>query len=120
MKAILVLAWVLANAAVGCATIGWTDDVANRYYIDQHFQPKAVDQVEVLSVAPQRPYEVIADFQSRGDTPVSLRKKAADIGADAIIVRELGGEVSNGAEWASDANPHLNYTRIVGTAIRFK
>ena len=97
----------------GCAT-----DVANRYYSNQKFPPKRFEDVVILSSAPSRPYEVIADFQSRGDSPESLRKKAAAIGADAVIVANLGGLVPLGNQWADE--PTYLGARIVGTAIRYK
>ena len=34
---------------------------------------------------------VIADFQSRGENAKAMQKKAAKIGADAVIVVYLGG-----------------------------
>jgi hypothetical protein len=100
----------------GCAT-----DVANRYYAAEKYPAKRRDEVALLYSAPTRPYEVIADFQSRGDTPESLQDRAAKIGADAIIVSKLGGSVPVGNEWASDGSYHDAFAdRIVGTAIRYK
>ena len=43
---------------------------------------------------------MIADFQSRGESPEAVRKKAADIGADAVIISILGGYYSRSEEWA--------------------
>lgn len=102
-------------AAAGCAT-----DVANRYYASTSYPPKDPKQVAILRTAPSRPYEVIADFQSRGESPKSVAKKAAKIGADAVIIATLGGYYELGTQWASQDNQSHTYTRIVGTAIRYK
>jgi hypothetical protein len=109
------LAALLACLLPSCAT-----DVANRYYGAAKFPPKAVDEVEMLDHAPGRPYEVIADFQSRGESPQDLRKKAAAIGADAVIVATLGGYYGENEEWAQQKNANATYTRIVGTAIKYR
>ncbi len=106
---------VLAIALAGCAT-----DVANRYYSDVHYPPRPVDQVAILTNAPASSYEVIADFQSRGDTAQTLRKKAALIGADAIIVTYLGGLYNSADQWAGHDSQSGTYSRIVGTAIKYK
>mgnify|MGYP006173090541 CR=1 FL=1 len=47
-------------------------------------------------------------------------KKAAKIGADAVIIATLGGYYEIGTQWASQDNQASSYTRIVGTAIRYK
>mgnify|MGYP003660764648 CR=1 FL=1 len=83
-------------------------DVANRYYMDEVY-PK-----------PDRPFVVIADFQSRGESAGDLRRKAAEIGADAVIVVEVGGSYSRGEEWAhTDKYKDRDHSHILGTAIRF-
>jgi hypothetical protein len=99
----------------GCAT-----DVANRYYAPVKYAAKDPKEVAILRAAPNRPYEVIADFQSRGESPKSVAKKAAKIGADAVIIATLGGYYEIGTQWASQDNQANTYTRIVGTAIRYK
>lgn len=71
----------------------------------------------MLSANPTRPFEVIADFQSRGGRPESVRDKAAKIGADAVIIATLGGAYSLGEEWAGRDSQKNTYSRIVGTAI---
>ena len=109
------LAFTVCLLSVGCAT-----DVANRYYASTNYPPKNPKDVQILRQPPARPYEVIADFQSRGESPKSVAKKAAKIGADAVIIATLGGFYELGTEWASQDNQADTYTRIVGTAIRYK
>jgi hypothetical protein len=106
---------LLLVAGASCST-----DVANRYYGSAHYPRKAVDDVALLSAAPPRPYEVIADFQSRNESPESVRRKAAEIGADAVIVTTLGGRYDKSEEWAAQNNNRDVYTRIVGTAIKYQ
>lgn len=100
---------------VGCAT-----DVANRYYAHTTYPPKDPEQVDLLFSAPSRKYEVIADFQSRNESPESIRKKAAKIGADGVIVALLGGYYSQSETWASSDTYSNTYSRITGTAIKYK
>ena len=114
MKTIIPLA-VAAMILASCAT-----DVANRYYSNEHYPSRPTEDVLILSEKPNKPYEVIADFQSRGDTSESLRKKAAKIGADAIIVTHLGGNYNSNDQWAGQDSQNRTYSRIVGTAIKFK
>ena len=111
----LALVFTAVFSLASCAT-----DVANRYYAGQTFPPKDPSEVAILRSAPHRPYEVIADFQSRGESEKSVRKKAAKIGADAVIISILGGYYNLSTQWASD-DAHANtYTRICGTAIVYK
>jgi len=77
-----------------------------------------VQQVQLLDAPPSSPYEIIAEFQSRGETPEDMRRKAAEVGADAVIVVLAGGLRLHSAEWASERTD--SYTRIIGSAIRFK
>ena len=104
-------------------------DVANRYYTNERYSPRSIEEVELLTSEPSKPYVVIADFQMRGESAKGIRKRAAKIGADAIIVTVLGGFYSNSEEWAGEdqykakiANNEIvgANTRIVGTAIKYK
>ena len=95
-------------------------DVASRYYGKTTYPPKEPSAVEILWKSPARPYEVIADFQSRGETPEDMRCKAAKIGADAVIVSTLGGYRARGEEWAGSDSYSNTYTRITGTAIKYR
>jgi hypothetical protein len=100
---------------VACAT-----DVANRYYGTVKYPPKDPSEVELLWRRPPRDFVVIADFQSRGESPEAIRRKAADIGADAVIIAILGGYYSKSEEWAGSDRYADTYSRITGTAIKYK
>lgn len=105
----------LCILVAGCAT-----DVANRYYVTEKYNERPVTEVEVLWTSPTREYVVIADFQSRGESPQDIRKKAALIGADAVIISLLGGYYAKSEQWAGEDRNNKTYTRINGTAIRYK
>lgn len=113
-----ILRWTVVLPLVFC--VSCATDVANRYYGTAHYPPKAAAEVALLSSAPSRQYIVIADFQSRNESPESVRRKAAEIGADAIIVTTLGGRYEKSEEWATQNQDTGMYTRIVGTAIKYK
>jgi hypothetical protein len=98
-----------------CAT-----DVANRYYGTVKYPPKDPKEVEILWKKPDRDFFVIADFQSRRESPEAIRNKAAQIGADAVIVSILGGYYSYSDEWAGSDRYKDTYSRITGTAIKYK
>jgi hypothetical protein len=101
---------------------GCVRDVANRYYVQERYPAVPVERVQVLTMAPARPYVLLADFQSRGDSEDSLRHKAAEIGADAVIVTKFGGSSPRGQQWAENQTTYHDSQgdRIVGTAIRYK
>lgn len=95
-------------------------DEANRYYANEKYAPKAIGEVELLYGRPARKFDVIAEFQSRGESTESFRKKAALIGADAVIIRNLGGYASLGSEWAGE-DPHSgSHSRRVAIALKYK
>jgi len=98
----------------GCAS-----DVANRYYSKAHYPARPVGEVEVLTNAPQRGYIVLADFQARGETAEDMRRQAAEIGSDAVIVTLLGGLYNRGEQWAGQDSQSRTYSHIVGTAIKY-
>ena len=106
---------VLASLLVGCAT-----DVANRYYATEKYPAKDQKEVDLLWRRPSREFTVIADFQSRGESPEAVRKKAAKIGADAVIISILGGLYDTKEEWAGEDSQSSTYSRITGTAIKYK
>ena len=106
---------IFGLSLVGCAT-----DVANRYYAGEQYPPKNKEDVLILDSKPTKPFVIIADFQSRGETPSDLQAKAAKIGADAVIVSQVGGYYSLEEEWASkDRYKGEFYDHILGTAIKF-
>jgi hypothetical protein len=112
--------WRVALAsAVVLSVAGCASDQAHRYYGSTKYAPKALESVELLSQAPERPFSVIADFQSRGESPDDMRKRGAEIGADAVIVTLLGGYVRVSSEWIQK-DTGTSYSRITGTAIVYK
>ena len=111
----LVYLLALVMVVSGCVT-----GEANRYYLKEKFIPKSINEVEVLREAPLRPYIVIADFQVRNATFKHMRKRAAEIGADAVIVVPTGGWYSQDEIWAERDTHSNSYTGLVGTAIKYK
>ncbi|MBU2537719.1 MAG: hypothetical protein KKH22_04720 [Proteobacteria bacterium] len=110
----LLLSLLFSLLVFGCA-----QDVANRYYLAERYPEKSIEEVEILYEKPSRPFIVIADFQSRGEDAHDMRKKAARIGADAVIVSHLGGYVSTGEQWAKQQEHTSYYSRIAATAIKY-
>lgn len=108
--AIILVALIVA----GCAS-----DIANRYYSDVKYPSRSYKEVEVFTNTPTRPYVVIADLQGRGESPLDLRKQAAQIGADAIIITHIGGAYNSGDQWAGQDSESRTYTHIVGTALKY-
>lgn len=109
-----ILLCLFAFFYAGCAR-----DVANRYYGSEKYPPKKPSEVLLLDSKPSGDFDVVADFQSRRETPEDLREKAAEIGADAVIVTTLGGHYNRGDEWAHQ-DTSGTYSRIIGTAIKFR
>lgn len=108
---LMMLAFVLSACAA--------TDVANRYYVEERYAAVSPEKVTVLTKLPSQPHTVIAEFQSRREQPDSVREKAAEIGADAVIITLFGGEHSLSAQWASDErNMSKTFSRIVGIAIK--
>ena len=99
----------------GCLS---SSDQASRYLLAEKLPPRSVEQVEILRTPPIAPFEIIAEFQSRGESASDMQRKAAAVGADAVIVVLAGGFRATNAEWASDSITSDTYTRIIGTAIR--
>lgn len=110
----MTLTTIMVSALLACAR-----DEANRYYSAQKYEPRDQASVTILWAPPARKYTVLADFQSRGETPQDMQKKGAAIGADAVIVSLLGGDYSLSEKWASDDRYSTTYTRIAATAIKF-
>lgn len=114
------LAAFVAAIATIAALAACTTDVANRYYAHVKYPAKQPSQVLILRGQPSQAYEVIADFQSLGESPEDVRDKAAEIGADAVIISRIGGSYHFDEEWADQDRFAGTGRRIVGTAIIFK
>lgn len=115
MKHIKVLVLLACLALTGCVT-----NEANRYYLQEKLPAKDIKEVEVLSVAPSRPYIVIADLQASGASFEYLQKRSAEIGADAVIVTCTGGAYSTSETWAEEDRYSNNCTGFIGSAIKYK
>jgi len=98
---------------------GCAGDVANRYYGSARYDAVPVSEVQVLLAPPAEPFDIIADFQARNADARFMQKQAAEIGADAVIVTYLGGQVKFSQTWASQPD-NGTFSRIAGTAIRYK
>lgn len=105
----------MATAFAGCQ-----NDAANRYYLAERLPPVDPAKVEVLRTPPARGYVVMADFQARGVSVDYMRREAAKIGADAVIVTLLGGVASREQVWASEDQYSNTYSSVTGTAIKWK
>jgi hypothetical protein len=99
--------------------IGCMSDEANRCYFEGKFPPKKVSEVQVLREAPQKPYTVIADFQANNASINHMQKRAAEVGADAVIVVPVGGNYSRDEVWAGKDRFSDSYRRLIGTAIKY-
>lgn len=106
---------ITTSLVFGCAS-----DEAARYYAKEKYPAVEADKVVVLSAPPSGPHEVLADFQARGASVQYMRKKAALIGADAVVITVLGGYAALNQEWASDDSYAKSYSRIAATAIKYK
>ena len=106
---------VLFLCEIGCVT-----DEANRYYLKNKLPAKSIDEVEVLWSEPLKPYVVIADFQAINASVKHMRKRAAEVGADAVIVVPAGGWYSEDEIWAGKDRHSNSYSRLIATAILYK
>ena len=100
--------------------IGCVSDEANRYYLKEKLPSKKISEVEVLREEPKRPYTVIADFQACNASMKHMQKRAAEVGADAVIVVPAGGWYSRNEVWADNDKQSNSYHRLIGTAILYK
>ena len=114
-KFILISTFVLLFCVIGCIS-----GEANRYYLKETLPAKEIDDVEVLRTEPQQPYIVIEDFQAHNDSIQHMLKRAAEVGADALIVVPLGGWYSEAEIWADKDRYSNSYSRLAGTAIKYK
>ena len=99
---------------------GCAQDVANRYYASERYPAKDVNDVNLLYSAPSREFTVIADFQSRNESPQGMRIRAAKIGADAIIITPAGGSYRLNEQWAGNDSMSHSYSRLVGSVIKYR
>jgi hypothetical protein len=102
------------------SVVGCVSDEANRYYLQETLPAKKTSEVEVLKTAPTKPYIVVADFQAVNASPEYMRKRAAEIGADAVIIVPVGGWYSRNEVWAGKDRHSDSYSRLLGTAIKYK
>jgi hypothetical protein len=105
--------------------VGCSSDEADRYYLKEKLPPKNVKDVEILREKPKKPYTVTADFQAKNGflfavSPEYMQKKAAAIGADAVIIVYTGGLYSWDETRAGGESQSNSYTGMVGTAIKYK
>jgi len=108
--------------STGLIMVSCVSDRAYRDYSNQKYPPNSIEDVEVVFEIPQRDYEVLADFQAKGNMELAVKKfqkEAATIGADGIYVKALGGAASFSQEWASKDNS-ISQTRITATAYKYK
>lgn len=99
----------------GCAT-----DQAHRYYLTEKLPSKSLEQVEILWAPPSRPYILVADYQSRGESAADMQKRAAADGADAVVVTLIGGSFVYITQDRPNPNPVSTFSRITGSAIIYK
>ncbi len=115
LKLVILLVAFAVLPLVGCVS-----DEANRYYLNHQLVPRDAKEVQVLSQAPQEDYTVIADLQAKNASVSYLRERAAQIGADAVIVVPVGGNYSKDEVWAGKDRESKSYDRLLGTAIIYK
>ena len=100
--------------------IGCISDEANRCYLKNKLPAKKTSEVEVLREEPQCSYIVVADFQAKNASFKHMQKRAAEVGADAVIVVPAGGWYSRNEIWADKDKQSNSYSRLIGTAIQYK
>ncbi len=116
---------ILASTALALSSCA---DKAFRYYSDTKYPEKEREEVEVLWSKPDKPFTVIADFQARRisifqtrrDAAKYMQSKAAEIGADAVIVGAYGGWRARSDKWAGEDSHATSFDRYTGTAIRYR
>lgn len=98
----------------GCQT-----DEAARYYGSQRYPARDALEVEVLDRKPERPFSVIADIQAYNVSPDHMRRRAAEIGGDAVILVRGGGAYDRNEVWASSDRYSQTYVRLLATVIKY-
>ena len=99
----------------GCRT-----DEAARYYGTERYPPRLVSEVQVFTAKPDRDFTVIADIQAYNVSPDHMRRRAAEVGGDGVILVRGGGYASSDQVWASDDRFSHTYHRLLATVIKFK
>ena len=112
--------WVgrIVSEPVGIDLSGDGDNT--RYGLSQPFAPRDPQEVEVLWEKPAEAYTVIGHFRSRGNNPKSLQKRAAKIGANAVIVTPLDVVSAKTDRQYRMPQPSFSHPRIAGEAIRYE
>ena len=110
--------WAALITAI-IATVGCVSDQAYRAYVKEGTYPaKSAESVALLYQRPVEKFEVIADLQARGNAIDAFRREAGKLGADAIIISHFGGSIADATYAGGDEGK--TFTRIVGTAIKYK
>ena len=110
-----VAALLMTILLLSCAS-----DEAARYYGEVRYPPRSADEVDILYQAPTRAYTVLADIQARNVSPSHMQRRAAEIGADAVIIVRSGGSYSQSEVWADKDRYQRTYSRLLATAIKYK
>ncbi len=95
-------------------------DEAARYYGDVRYPPRLPEEVEILYKTPTRSYTVLADIQAYNVSPAHMQRRAAEIGADAVIIVPSGGRYSESEVWAGQDRYQQTYSRLLATAIKYQ
>ncbi len=114
------IACLMAVGAMAAHFAGCVSDEAHRYYARDRYPAKKPEEVTILNCLPAKKHVVIADFQARGADAEYMQKRAAEIGADAVIVGTYGGRRAKADDWAGQDAQGDTYSRITGTAIRYE
>ncbi len=107
-------ALMLAFLCSGCTT-----DEAARYYSDVRYPARPSSEVQVFYEKPDREFEVIADIQAYNVSSDHMRRRAAEIGGDAVILVRGGGAYDRKEVWASADRFSNTYHRLLATVIKF-
>ncbi len=114
MKIAFLAALALAIFILTACTTGSATRTSSTIY-----QPTSSASVQILFERPTRPYEVIGQVGSKGDTLASddalyraMQKEAAEIGAHAILV--MGAGIEHQSQWGGE-----NYQRSRALALRW-
>lgn len=82
----LILAALLVAATTGLATVGCMSSSTRIYAIYPAKPSDRVEEIEILTQKPEKPYIIVADFQLSSASEHTIRKMAGRYGADAVLV----------------------------------